>query len=70
MASMEGEWDDPLQMHHPLLWKPVSGDHGARGLFDTRAHAWSAQRWATTYRRWLMAAVTLGVLAILTRGRR
>ncbi|HEY1371436.1 MAG TPA: SDR family oxidoreductase [Candidatus Binatia bacterium] len=38
------------------LWQPVRGDFAAHGVFDSRAHNYSIQLWATTHRRWLAAA--------------
>jgi NAD(P)-dependent dehydrogenase (short-subunit alcohol dehydrogenase family) len=38
------------------LWEPVPGDHGAHGLFDSRASASSPQLWANINRNWLMMA--------------
>jgi short-subunit dehydrogenase len=43
------------------LWKPVSGDHGAHGPFDSRAHESSLELWASLNRWWIalgMAAAT------------
>src|SRR5688500_3917712 len=39
------------------LWKPVPGDHGARGPFSDRAKGRSFQLWATTHRGSLAAAL-------------
>ncbi|HTP32802.1 MAG TPA: SDR family oxidoreductase [Candidatus Acidoferrales bacterium] len=45
------------------LWTPVTGDHGAHGTFDNRAHAFSPQLWATEHRSWLaLAAIGLAGL--------
>jgi NAD(P)-dependent dehydrogenase (short-subunit alcohol dehydrogenase family) len=38
------------------LFEPVPGDHGAHGIFDSRACPSSAQLWQTTHRKWLAAA--------------
>jgi NAD(P)-dependent dehydrogenase (short-subunit alcohol dehydrogenase family) len=53
------------------LWAPVGGDHGAHGRFDDRAHAHSAELWASTHRAALLAAAAgLAGLAALGRARR
>src|SRR2546421_228667 len=44
------------------LWRPVSGDHGAHGAFDSRAHKWSPQLWTSEHRFWI--ATTVLVLAV------
>ncbi|OIH99710.1 MULTISPECIES: SDR family oxidoreductase [unclassified Curtobacterium] len=33
------------------LYEPVPGDHGAHGVFDESAHAWSPQTWWIEHRR-------------------
>lgn len=43
------------------LWKPVTGDHGAHGAFDSRARSRSLELWAETHPR-----LFLGGLALLT----
>ncbi len=47
------------------LWKPVPGDHGAHGEFDSRAHTHSWQLWLDLNRGWLgvAAVAALGALA-------
>jgi NAD(P)-dependent dehydrogenase (short-subunit alcohol dehydrogenase family) len=56
--------DEPVSPDRPNnLFEPVVGDHGAHGIFDTRAHDHSAQLWQTTHRSWL-AGVGLGVAAL------
>lgn len=61
--------DMPRQPDRPYnLWEPVSGDHGAHGVFDARAHSHSAQLWANTHRGWLAATAGLATAgAILAR---
>ncbi|MGE5735581.1 MAG: SDR family oxidoreductase [Acidobacteriota bacterium] len=49
------EPEDPSRPDN--LWKPVSGDHGAHGTFDSRAQDKSYEVWADLHRRWLFAAV-------------
>lgn len=57
--------DEPEDPNRPdNLWEPVSGDHGAHGRFDKRAHAESWQLWATTHRGWL-ALTGLGIAGAL-----
>ena len=51
------QMNEPADTNRPYnLWEPVPGDHGAHGVFDARAHEWSAQLWATTHRGWLTFA--------------
>jgi NAD(P)-dependent dehydrogenase (short-subunit alcohol dehydrogenase family) len=38
------------------LFEPVPGDHGAHGVFDSKARPESRQLWATTHRSWLALA--------------
>ena len=53
------------------LWEPVddTGDYGAHGSFDARAHAQSPQWWVTTHRRALagIAAAALAAVGVATR---
>jgi NAD(P)-dependent dehydrogenase (short-subunit alcohol dehydrogenase family) len=52
------------------LWEPVAGDHGARGVFNEKAHERSLQWWLTTRRRWaLLGAGVLAFLGTLRRGK-
>jgi len=45
------QMNEPADTTRPYnLWEPVPGDHGAHGVFNARAHEWSAQVWATTHR--------------------
>ena len=46
------------------LWQPVSGDHGARGVFDARARNWSPQLWTSEHR----TGVAIAVLALAIAG--
>ncbi|WP_412875633.1 SDR family oxidoreductase [Curtobacterium flaccumfaciens pv. flaccumfaciens] len=41
---------DGLEMRDNL-YEPVPGDHGAHGVFDESAHAWSPQTWWVEHRR-------------------
>ncbi|MDP9315527.1 MAG: SDR family oxidoreductase [Chloroflexota bacterium] len=55
-GQQTGEPRDPNQPFN--LWEPVDTDrdYGAHGSFDSRAASWSPQLWATTHRKWLLAA--------------
>jgi hypothetical protein len=57
--------DGPEDPNRPNnLWKPVPGDHGAHGQFDSRARERSLELLAEMHPRWLLgAAAALGVLA-------
>ncbi|MGH9692061.1 MAG: SDR family oxidoreductase [Candidatus Acidiferrales bacterium] len=56
--------DEPIDPNRPNnLFEPVAGDHGAHGIFDSRAHDNSAQLWQTTHRRWL-TTTGLGLAAL------
>lgn len=50
------------------LWKPLPGDHGAHGAFDSRARTVSIELWAETHVKWLVAAGALGGFALLSTG--
>jgi NAD(P)-dependent dehydrogenase (short-subunit alcohol dehydrogenase family) len=63
------------QMLPDNLYEPVPGDHGAHGVFDDAAHAWSPQTWWVEHRRaangMLAAALgTVGVIAASAAARR
>lgn len=52
------------------LWRPVPGDHGSHGTFDSRAHEHSFELWADLNRWWIalgMAAATSAGLFIANR---
>ena len=42
------------------LWKPLAGDHGAHGVFDTRAQRKSFEVWVDLNRFWLGIGAALG----------
>jgi NADP-dependent 3-hydroxy acid dehydrogenase YdfG len=42
--------DQPLKPRPDNLWKPVPGDHGARGSFSSRARRFSLSLWLDMYR--------------------
>ena len=56
------------------LYEPVAGDHGAHGVFDDSAHAWSPQTWWVEHRRLgnglIGAALGVAGAAALAIGRR
>ncbi|ROS77894.1 short subunit dehydrogenase [Curtobacterium sp. PhB130] len=62
------------QMLPSNLYEPVEGDHGARGVFDDSAHAWSPQTWWVEHRRLgnglVGAALGVAGAAVLAAGRR
>ncbi len=55
-SQQTAEPADPLRPDN--LWAPLDDqeDHGAHGVFGTRARDWSAQLWANTHRGWLALA--------------
>jgi len=54
--------DGPEDPNRPNnLWKPVPGDHGAHGSFDSRARERSAELWAETHP---VLSVAMGIGAI------
>lgn len=42
------------------LYEPISGDHGAHGDFDDRAHSYSLELWAETHAKLLAVVLGLG----------
>jgi len=54
---------DPERPHN--LWEPVDDqqDHGAHGVFDSRARGWSPQLWLRTHRSWRRSGLALPHLA-------
>lgn len=46
--------EDPNRPNN--LYEPVAGDHGAHGVFDSRASYTSKELWAETHWQWLAAA--------------
>jgi len=52
------------------LYRPVAGDHGAHGRFDSRSRTDSAQLWMTTHRAATFGIGALAGLALLGLGRR
>lgn len=62
--SGQVETGKPRSTQHPNLWKPVAGDHGARGIFSDKAHSGSPQTWAIRHRRSVTATAALSLVAI------
>src|SRR5436190_4469230 len=59
------QYDGPEDPNRPEnLWQPVSGDHGAHGVFDARARNWSPQLWTSEHR----TGVAIAVLALAIAG--
>ncbi len=53
------------------LYRPLAGDRGAHGRFDTRAKTRSAHLWAATHPKTYYAATALaGLLAVVALRRR
>jgi NAD(P)-dependent dehydrogenase (short-subunit alcohol dehydrogenase family) len=71
-AGWEGQMtDEPRDPDRPSnLWEPVPGDHGAHGVFDSRAHPGSPQLWAATHRALLAAGAAIAGLAAAAAGMR
>jgi NAD(P)-dependent dehydrogenase (short-subunit alcohol dehydrogenase family) len=61
---------EPVEDRPANLWAPVPGDPGAHGRFDRRAHARSAEVWASHNRRALTLAGLAGASAALLARRR
>jgi NAD(P)-dependent dehydrogenase (short-subunit alcohol dehydrogenase family) len=56
------QMDQPVNGDRPdNLFEAPSGDPGAHGIFDDKAHSYSVQFWATRHRRELAAAGAAGV---------
>jgi short-subunit dehydrogenase len=56
--------DEPVKPDRPNnLWEPVPGDHGAHGIFDSRAQESSAELWIMEHSRQLgVAAAGVGAI--------
>lgn len=64
---------EPENLNRPdNLWKPVRGDHGSHGTFDSRAHDTSSELWADLNRWWIAlgmaAAAGAGIYVAKSRG--
>lgn len=69
-GQMRDEPEDPNRADN--LWSPLSGDHGAHGVFDDRARTFSPELWASKNKGWLTvagAAVVGFALSFLANGR-
>ncbi|OIH92334.1 SDR family oxidoreductase [Curtobacterium sp. MCBA15_001] len=70
LVSGQQAADKDGQMLPTNLYEPVEGDHGAHGIFDDSAHAWSPQTWWVEHRRLGNGIIgaTLGIVgaAVLT----
>jgi short-subunit dehydrogenase len=62
------EPEDPDRPNN--LWKPVAGDHGAHGTFDSRAHDHSWEVQASLGRQWIGAGLAVFAAALLLAVRR
>jgi short-subunit dehydrogenase len=47
------------------LYEPVTGDFGAHGRFDSRAHRFSPQLWTNLHRDWLVGGLLAAGLGVL-----
>ena len=58
--------EEPIEPNRPdNLWEPIAGDHGAHGIFDERASAFSPQLWVNMNRGWLTAFAGLGLAGVV-----
>ena len=67
-SQQTDEREDPNRPDN--LWKPVRGDHGAHGTFDSRAREQSRELWLATHKGTLVAAIAgtaAGIYALVTR---
>ncbi len=64
-SQMREEREDPNRADN--LWSPLSGDHGAHGVFDDRARSFSPELWASKHKGWLSfaGAALAGMAAVL-----
>ena len=66
-AQQTCEPEDPNRPNN--LWKPVKGDHGAHGIFDSQAHETSWELRASLGRRWIGLAAGIGLLLVALKHR-
>jgi len=66
-SQQTSEPEDPNRPDN--LWKPLPGDHGAHGRFDSQAHERSWEVRARLGRRWIGAGLTMLVAALLLASR-
>lgn len=62
------EPEDPNRSDN--LWKPLKGDHGAHGSFDSQAHQRSWEVELSLGRRWIGASLAVVAAALLLASRR
>jgi NADP-dependent 3-hydroxy acid dehydrogenase YdfG len=67
-SQQTSEPEDPERPDN--LWNPVSGDHGAHGSFDRRAHESSWELKASFGRGWIGAGVVVLATSLLLASRR
>jgi short-subunit dehydrogenase len=62
-SQQTSEPEDPDRPDN--LWKPLKGDHGAHGTFDSQAHERSWEVQASLGRRWIGASLALVAAALV-----
>jgi hypothetical protein len=67
-SQQTSEAEDPNRPDN--LWKPLVGDHGAHGTFDSRAHPHSRELRASLARSWIGASLAIGATAFVLASRR
>jgi len=67
-SQQTSEPEDPNRPDN--LWKPLEGDHGAHGTFDSQAHERSWVVRASLGRKWIGAGVAMVAAALLLASRR
>jgi short-subunit dehydrogenase len=67
-SQQTSEPEDPNRPNN--LWKPVPGDHGAHGVFDSRANEKSWELRASLNRLWLGIGFGIGAASALLAGSR
>lgn len=67
-SQQTSEPEDPNRPDN--LWKPLSGDHGAHGTFDSQAHERSLEVQASLGRRWIGASLAMVAAALVLALRR
>ena len=67
-SQQTSEPEDPDRPDN--LWRPVDGDHGAHGRFDSRAHGKSWELRANVSRVWIGAGFAAAVAACLLASKR
>lgn len=55
--------------HKDNFWKPLPGDYGSHGRFDSEARTHSPQLWASKHRTGLLAAAGLALAAVVLGAR-